>query len=94
MGVIKINDLPKDRTLDCKAMSSIRGAGGAPWVFGVAKPFMPDSFGPSVNLFQITNNVTNTFVGQQVNKFEIVNITNSGSNSVGNAVLLSSLSAS
>ena len=53
------------RALDYQAMSSIKGAGGAPWVFGAFQPFVPESdrFAPIVNFFQ-TNNI---FVADQLN---------------------------
>jgi hypothetical protein len=91
MSLITIKDLRKDLALDRKAMSSIRGAGGAPWVFAF-KPhqeaFSSFGVGPAVNLYQVTNNI---FAEQIVNKS--VNINNSGDNSTINAVLISSLAS-
>jgi len=57
MATTTINDLPKSRALDYKAMSSIKGAGGAPWVFGAFQPFVPDSdrLLPIVNFYQTNN---------------------------------------
>ena len=57
MATTTINDLPMSRALDHKAMSSIKGAGGAPWVFGAFRPFVPESarFAPIVNFFQTNN---------------------------------------
>ena len=65
MTATTITDLPLSRALDYKAMSSIKGAGGAPWVFGAFQPFVRESarFAPIVNFFQ-TNN---TFVADQLN---------------------------
>jgi hypothetical protein len=62
-------------------MSSIKGAGGAPWVFGAFRPFVPESarFAPIVNFFQ-TNNF---FVADQLNvQFQTIDIENSASNAV------------
>jgi hypothetical protein len=81
MATTTINDLPMSRALDHKAMSSIKGAGGAPWVFGAFRPFVPESarFAPIVNFFQ-TNNF---FVADQLNvQFQTIDIENSASNAV------------
>jgi len=91
MASITINDLAVSAALDRKAMLSIQGAGGAPWVIGAFQPFVASipNVGPVVNYFQITNNYLQ--VDQMVNQFTTVNIDNSGANSNINAVLLSSL---
>ena len=91
MASITINDLALTAALDRKAMLSIQGAGGAPWVIGAFRPFVPSapSVGPMVNYFQITNNYLH--VDQMVNQFTTVDINNSGANSSINAVLLTSL---
>ena len=81
MATTTITDLPMSRALDHKAMSSIKGAGGAPWVFGAFRPFVPESarFAPIVNFFQ-TNNF---FVADQLNvQFQTIDIENSASNAV------------
>jgi hypothetical protein len=92
MAVIKITDLPTNLDLDRKAMSAIRGGGRGDWVFGVARPYFeapsppsdPSGLGgPPINLYQITNN--NYFVENKS-----INLTNSGSNSTVNAVMISS----
>jgi hypothetical protein len=80
MTTATIKDLPLSRALDYKAMSSITGAGGAPWVFGA---FIPESdrILPIVNFYQ-TNNV---FVADQLNvQFQTIAVDNSGSNSAIN----------
>src|ERR1700716_4752039 len=95
MAAITINDRPTNRALDRQAMSSIRGANGAPWVFNAFQPFsdLPSrsGFGPVVNLYQVTNNF---YAEQMINKSQTVNINNSGNNSNITAVLLSSLASS
>ena len=92
MGAITINDLPTNRDLDRKAMSSIRGA-GAPWVYGWMRPFAPVSsdFGPAVNFYQVNNSF---YVEKMINQSQTLNINNSGANSNINGVLLSSFTAS
>jgi hypothetical protein len=93
MAAITINDLAIDQALDRKAMLSIRGAGGAPWVFGAFSPFVRavPSLGPAVNNFyQIDNSI---HVDQMINHFQTIDINNSGANSTLNAVLVSSLTS-
>ena len=89
MAAITINDLPKNLALDRPAMSAIRGAGGAPWVFAF-RPYVEASPSviPVVNFYQINNSF---FAEQMINQSQTVNINNSGANSNINAVLLSSL---
>ncbi len=90
MAAITINDLPMNRDLDRQAMSAIRGAGGAPWVFGAFRPYVEatPSAGPVVNFFQVNNSF---FANQMINQSQTVNINNSGANSNINAVLLGSV---
>jgi hypothetical protein len=79
MTTMTINDLRASRALDYKAMSSIKGAGGAPWVFGAFLPFVPESdrFAPIVNFYQ-TNN---TFVADQLTvQFQTIDVNNSAAN--------------
>ncbi len=81
MSTTTVTDLPMSRALDFKAMSSITGAGGAPWVFGAFRAFLPDSarIAPIVNLYQ-TN-----FIADQLNvQFQTINVENSGANAVIN----------
>ncbi|HEY1146931.1 MAG TPA: hypothetical protein VGF27_00050 [Pseudoduganella sp.] len=77
MATITINDLPASKTLDRKAMSTIRGAGGAPWVFGWIRPFVEGSSGqvPVINFYQINN-----YADQMINQYQMVNVNNSGNN--------------
>jgi hypothetical protein len=78
-----IRDLPMSRALDYKAMSAIKGAGGAPWVFGAFRAFLPESarIAPIVNFFQ-TN-----FIADQLNvQFQNIDVNNSAPNAVINVV--------
>ncbi len=86
--MITITDLPVSRVLDFRAMSSLRGGGGAPWVFGVARPFTEPapSVLPTANYYQITNNYT--FIDQMVNQITVLEIANAGDNANITAVLL------
>jgi hypothetical protein len=79
MATITIADLSTNRALDCKAMSRVKG-GGAPWVFGWIRPFVPGTsgIGPGVNFFQINNNY---FADQMINQFQVIEVNNSGANS-------------
>jgi hypothetical protein len=77
-------------------MTAIKGArgGGAPWVFGIATPFSSSASQgviPGVNLYQITNNVYE--FSNTIHVDQMVNINNTGSESTGNAVLITSLNA-
>ena len=91
--MITITDLPVSRALDVKVMSSLRGAGGAPWVFGAFQPYFEPapSMGSAVNLYQITNNFT--YIDKVVNQFTTLDINNSGANSNVTAVLLGAQTA-
>ena len=93
MATMTINDLPANRALDRQAMSSIRGADGAPWVYGAFRPYVDatPSLVPTVNFYQINNSF---YANQMINQSQIVNINNSGANSNINAVLLSSVTPS
>jgi len=66
MAMVTIGDLQASSLIDYKAMSSIRGAGGAPWVYGAFAAFVPESnrLSPTVNFFQTTNNF---FIADQLN---------------------------
>jgi len=83
MATTTIVDLRMSRALDYQAMSSIKGAGGAPWVFGAFQPFLPESarFLPIVNFYQ-TNN---TFVADQLTvQFQNIDVSNSAANATIN----------
>lgn len=83
MATLTLNDLPISRALDYRAMASIRGAGGAPWVFGAFRAFLPESarLAPIVNFYQ-TNNI---FVADQLNaQFQTIDVDNSAANAVIN----------
>lgn len=79
MAAITIADLHLHQTLDGKAMSAVKG-GGAPWVFGWIRPYVPrtdNGLGPAVNFYQINN----YYADQMINQFQVVNINNSAANS-------------
>ncbi|CAM3867810.1 hypothetical protein [Polaromonas hydrogenivorans] len=88
--MITITDLPLSRALDVRAMSSLRGAGGAPWVFAF-RPFVEPvaNLGSVVNYFQINN----TYIDKLVNQTTVLNIENSGDNANLTAVLIGSQGA-
>lgn len=78
MATITIKDLSTNRELDREAMASIKG-GGAPWVFGWIKPYVPSSsgsFGPVINFYQINN-----YAEQMINQIQVVDVNNSAANS-------------
>ncbi|MBS1191783.1 MAG: hypothetical protein H6R10_3575 [Rhodocyclaceae bacterium] len=72
MAAIAINDLPLSHALDRKALSAIRG-GGAPWVFGWIRPYIPAASGPVAPVYEINN----FYADQIINQFQVVNIDNS-----------------
>lgn len=77
MSIITINDLSVSRELDREAMSRLRGAGGAPWVYGWIAPFSDaPGFAPVVNFYQINN-----YADQMINQYQMVSVLNTGSNS-------------
>jgi len=80
MASITVNDLSLNLALDRKAMTAIRGGGGAPWVYGWIQPFVSDSpsIGPVVNLYEVSNNF---YANQMINQFQSVDVRNTGSNS-------------
>jgi hypothetical protein len=85
MAVITIKDLHTNSALDWKAMASIRGAGGAPWVYGWARPFIEKAqnfgSGAPINLFQ-TNNF---YIADQMNnQISVIDVNNSASNATIN----------
>jgi hypothetical protein len=81
MSTLSLTDLPMSRALDFKAMSAIQGAGGAPWVFGAFRAFLPESarIAPIVNFYQ-TN-----FIADQLNvQFQTIAVENNAANAVIN----------
>lgn len=72
---ITISDLPSRSGLDHKAMLAITGAGGAPWVFGAFRPFVPESSRvlPIVNFFQTNNFFSAEQMNIQLQNIEVVN---------------------
>jgi hypothetical protein len=88
MAAITIKDLPINLALDLKAMSSIGGGGGAPWVYAF-KPFQSFDEQPqlpsALNFYQITNN----FYAQNViDKSQAITINNAAASSNITAVLV------
>jgi hypothetical protein len=90
--MITITDLPLNRALDVRAMSSLRGAGGAPWVYAF-RPFVEPvaMVGSAVNYFQINNNYT--YIDKLVNQTTVLNVENSGNNANLTTVLVGSQGA-
>jgi len=82
MVTTTITDLPTSRALDYKALSSIKGGGGAPWVFGAFRPFTPASapIVPVVNYYEINNYIADNLTLQ----FQNINVLNSAANSTIN----------
>ncbi|SAK91321.1 hypothetical protein AWB77_05089 [Caballeronia fortuita] len=91
MRALTVTDLDYDRELDHAAMSAISGGGGAPWVFGWITPFVERAaagagagsatvnlIDVTNNIYEITNNITNITVGQMVNQFQNVAVSNTG----------------
>jgi hypothetical protein len=80
MTSLAITDLHLQHDIDHKAMSFIRGAGGAPWVFGWAQPYeppQPPGFGSIINLYQ-TNNTF--YANQVINQYQMLDVTNTAAN--------------
>jgi hypothetical protein len=82
MSSLLIRNLARDATLDARAMTAIRGGGGAPWVFGWIRPYVPATptdtgFGGVVNVYEISNNY---FAQQMNNQFQSIDVNNSAPN--------------
>ena len=93
MALITLIDLPMSSALDCRAMSAIRGCGGAPWVTGAFRPYAVPSVQsvPSIgavanNFFQIENNFYH--IESMVNQYQTIQLTNTGNNSNLTAVAI------
>ena len=81
MSTMTITDLPMSRALDFRAMSSIKGAGGAPWVFGAFRAFLP----PVAQVAPIVNFYQTNFIANQLNvQFQNIDIDASAANAVVN----------
>jgi len=77
MATTIINDLPTSRALDYKAMAAVKGAGGAPWVFGAFLPFSR----PIPPIVPIIFNQINLIAEQLTLQFQNINVENSAPNS-------------
>ena len=93
MTAITISDLFQDRALDRTAIARIRGAAGAPFVYGWIQPYIPpqpsSAVFPSMNFYQI-NNTSIFYAEQVVNQFQTIEINNSAASSNITAVLIGS----
>ena len=83
MTAITIKDLPLDVELDRKAMASIHGGDGAPWVFGAFQPFVEAASrtpGSIINLFQSNTFQSNTYymADRMTNQVLSINGSNNG----------------
>lgn len=86
MATLTIHDLPASDVIDYKAMSSVIGAGGAPWVYGAFAAYVPESqrFVPTVNFFQTTNNF---FSADQLNiQLQTINVETAADTAVVNVL--------
>ena len=76
MATTTINDLPLSRALDYKARAAIKGGGGAAWVFGAFRPFLPESARVAPIVFNQIN-----FIAEQLTlQFQNINVENSAPN--------------
>lgn len=88
MTILRIRDLPLDRTLDRTAMARLHGAGGSgSWVSGWIIPFSGMSVAASSggNTFvSITNNIFNQFISATQATFQTQNtdVYNTGAGAV------------
>jgi hypothetical protein len=73
MATTTINDLPLNRALDYKARAAIKGGGGAAWVLGAFRPFMPES----AHIAPIVFNQINLIAEQLTLQFQNINVENS-----------------
>jgi hypothetical protein len=85
MATTTITDLPSSRALDYKAMSAIKGAGAAQWVFGAFRPFIAPiaPILPVVNFYQMINEVT--YIAENMTlQTENINVQNSAASATIN----------
>ena len=88
MATLTIHDLPASAVIDCKALSSVRGGGGAAWVLGAFAAFDPerDRVLPTVNFFQ-TNNYNNFLIADQLNiQLQTINVQTAADTAVVNVI--------
>jgi hypothetical protein len=71
-----ITDLPMSRALDYRAMRAVKGAGGAPWVFGAFRAFTP----AVERIAPIIFNQFNFIADQLTLQFQNINVENSAPN--------------
>ncbi|MCW5662084.1 MAG: hypothetical protein KIT60_30635 [Burkholderiaceae bacterium] len=90
MASITITDLPVSRALDVHAMTSLRGAAGAPWVHGFRAPIVATPAMPMVLNYYETNNFT--FIDKMVNQVTNIDV-DAGDNSPVTAVVINSLNS-
>jgi hypothetical protein len=77
MAKTTIHDLQMNRALDYKAMSAVRGGGGAQWVFAF-RPFVRASERIAPIIF---NQITNFIAENLTLQFQNINVDNTGDNS-------------
>jgi hypothetical protein len=77
MATTTIHDLQMSRALDYKAMSAVRGGGGAPWVFAF-RPFVRASAQIAPIIY---NQITNFIAENLTLQFQNINVDNAGDNS-------------
>jgi len=77
MATTTIHDLQVSRALDYKAMSAVRGGGGAPWVFAF-RPFVRASAQIAPIIY---NQITNFIAENLTLQFQNINVENTGDNS-------------
>ena len=77
MAKTTIHDLQMSRALDYKAMSAVRGGGGAPWVFAF-RPFVRASAQIAPIIY---NQITNFIAENLTLQFQNINVENTGDNS-------------
>jgi hypothetical protein len=75
MATITITDLQTNRALDYRAMSAIKGAGGAPWVFAF-RPFVP----ASQRVVPMVFNQINLMADQLILQVQNISVENSAPN--------------
>ena len=97
MAAITITDLHQDRALDCTAIARIRGAAGAPFVYGWIQPYIPPHPAipglPVMNFYQI-NNTSIFYAEKLINQVQNIEINNSAPSSNITTVLIGTQAAS